>query len=265
MITSLKLKVCILSSHRASHMWSVNFTQNHLDFRSHLVLLFQHGHSSVPVVANASCLPSTIVARGVGLVLQSNVEDHIVGTRIIYGWSLPIGSQSVCPSPCKGWKRRRASFLRTGCRPEKRKMCTYCWNMKASETCLMSQSQDTSCSQGMDSPYWYWYLWPINLWHASHMCSALMYAQQYLDIYNDDIWDLCEQSGIPQFVGKKVGITGNSSDTAHLHKVFINHVVMCFQVSPPALGRKIILKSFSPYPHSACRSSQNGTPLEYDM
>merc|ERR1719282_1590605 len=34
----------------------------------HLVLLFQHGHSSVPVVANASCLPSTIVARGVGLV-----------------------------------------------------------------------------------------------------------------------------------------------------------------------------------------------------
>ncbi len=32
-----------------------------------------------------------------------------------------------------------------------------------SRTCLMSQSQDTSCSQGMDSWYWYWYRWPINL------------------------------------------------------------------------------------------------------
>ena len=51
------------------------------------------------------------------------------------------------------------------------------------------------------------------------MCSALMYTQQYLDIYNDDISDLCEQSGIPQFVGKKVGITGNSSDTAHLQNI----------------------------------------------
>ena len=79
------------------------------------------------------------------------------------GKTSPAGSQSACPSPCTGWRRQKASFRRTGCTPAESNN----WNVSTFfteiKTCLMSQSQETSCSQGMDSPYWYWYRWPINL------------------------------------------------------------------------------------------------------
>ena len=49
--------------------------------------------------------------------------------------------------------------------------------------------------------------------------TCVQHEWTYNNIYNEDIWELREQSGIPQLIGKEVGITGNSSDTAHLQNI----------------------------------------------
>ena len=102
--------------------------QNYI--QANLVLLLEHRDSCIPVVSNASCFPATIVARGIGLVLERGKQRYRCECKIKLKKyipradslaKVPAGSQSACPSPCTGWTRQRASFHQTGCTPEKTK------------------------------------------------------------------------------------------------------------------------------------------------